>query len=233
MNLPTVSVPTFRTAIPSTGQKIQYRPFLVKEEKVLLMALEGGDVNEMTEATKNVIESCLITDKVDINKLTTFDVEYLLLQLRSKSVGEVVELSLGHTGDNECKAKTEVSVKLDDIKVKGVKKDRNIMVTDTIGVTIHYPSINDALILQSDDKDATFKLIARCIDVVFDQDNVYEDFTAEEMEQWLESLNQQQFDNISSFFDPLPSISHEVKWKCKECGQTDSFTIEGLQSFFM
>ena len=158
MALPSMAVPTFKTKIPSTGKEIQYRPFLVKEEKILLMALEGGDVNEMTEATKKIIQSCVISE-IDVESLATFDVEYLFMQLRGKSVGEIIKLIVGHTGDNPCEHKTEVKINIDDIKVVGVKKDRKITVTDQIGVVVNYPTMKGAELLQKDDSDAPLRLM--------------------------------------------------------------------------
>lgn len=232
MALPTIATPTFTTKIPSTGQEIEFRPFLVKEEKVLLMALEGGDPNEMMVATKKILQSCIISP-FDFDKLATFDVEYLFLKLRGKSVGEVIELRIGHTGDNQCKGKTDIKINIDDIKVDGVTKNMKIMVTDSIGVTVRYPSLKDVnSITGKSEAEGVFKLIAKCIEVVFDEENVYDDFGEEEIVQWLDSLNQKQFQKISDFFQNIPSLNHKVEWKCKECGQTDSFVIEGLHSFF-
>jgi hypothetical protein len=232
MALPSITTPTFKTTIPSTGQKIEFRPFLVKEEKILLMALEGGDASEMAEAMKKILTTCILDD-VDVDKLATFDVEYLFLKLRAKSVGEVIELRIGHTGDNKCDHKSEVKINIDDIKVSGVKKDKKVMMTDDIGVVLHYPSMSDVSKIKSDDKEAPFKIIASCIDMVFDANNVYEEFTQQEMEKWLESLSQTQFDNIAKFFNDLPVLKHKVEWTCEKCGEKDKFNIEGLASFFM
>lgn len=232
MTLPTITTPTFTTTIPSTGQEISYRPFLVKEEKILLMAMEGGDGAEMTQATKQILSSC-ITEDIDIEKLATFDIEYLFLQLRSKSVGEVIELRVGHTGEGvECDHKTDVEINIDDIVVEGIKVDKKIMVTDTIGIIAHYPTMQDVDGLDTSDVNTPFKLIVSCIDMVFDGDNVYEDFTADEMRDWLDGLNQEQFKKISDFFAEMPKLSHTVSWKCPKCGALDTFTIEGLSSFF-
>jgi len=232
MALPNMAVPTFKTKIPSTGKEVQFRPFLVKEEKILLMALEGGDIGEMTDATKKIIQSCLISE-VDVDSLATFDVEYLFMQLRGKSVGELIKMIVGHTGDNPCEHRTEVSINIDDIKVKGVKKDKKIAITDKIGVVVSYPTMKGAQMLQSEDPEAPFKLMASCIDMVYDADNVYDDFTLEEMVQWLEGLSKQQFEKITNFFQNIPKLEYKVEWTCPECKKKDSFVIEGLASFFM
>lgn len=232
MALPNIASPTFVTKIPSTGQDIEFRPFLVKEEKMLLMALEGQDTIEITRATKKIIESCVITE-IDVDKLATFDVEYLFLQLRGKSIGEVIELRVGHTEENSsCDHKTDIKINIDDIKVQGINTQNKIMITDQIGVKVRYPSLNDVTNLNFEDKDATFKIIASCIDVVFDADSVYDDFSGEEMVQWLEGLSQKQFDKIAAFFSTIPSLKYTVKWKCSKCKKEDHFDLEGLHSFF-
>ena len=231
MTLPIISTPKFTTDVPSTGETVHFRPFLVKEEKILLMAMEGGDANEMTEATKTILQNCIEED-IDINKLATFDVEYLFLKLRAKSVGEMIELRIGHTGDTSCEHKTEVSINIDDIKVEGVDTNNKIMVTDTVGIVVHYPSMMDVAHLDIDDKDTPFKIIASCIEMVFDGDNVYEEFSEQEMIQWLEGLSQSQFAKVSEFFSKMPKLSHKIEWKCEKCKKKDSFVIEGLASFF-
>lgn len=231
MALPVLTTPVFNTIVPSTGQKIEFRPFLVKEEKLLLIALESGDAMEIVAATKRILESCILTD-IKLDKLATFDVEYLFLQLRGKSVGEVVEIVVGHTGDTECTARTPVSINLDDIKVEGVTKDHKIMITDDIGVVVRYPSMDDVAGINGDDPESTFNIIAQCVDTVFDAENVYDEFTVEEVRAWLDGLSQTQFKKVADFFTNLPQLRHKVEWTCKECKQKDSFMVEGLQSFF-
>lgn len=232
MALPTLSIPTFKTTVPSTGERIEYRPFLVKEEKILLIALEGQEPGDMTDAIKKILQSCILTKGVDVNKLATFDVEYLFLQLRAKSVGELIEIKVGHTGDNECDHKTDVVINLDALKIEGIKKDKKIAVTDTIGVVVHYPSMSDIALIDQNDNSSMLKLIASCIDMVYDDENVYEEFTLDEMVEWLEGLNQTQFEKISTFFSDIPRLKYNVEWTCKKCKKKDSFVIEGLASFF-
>ena len=235
MALPRIATPTFRTIIPSTGKEIEYRPFLVKEEKMLLMALEGQDAKEMSLATKKILEACIMTPDVNIDKLATFDVEHLFLQLRGKSISEVIELRVGHTELVEgCDHKTDISINIDDVKVENINRNNKIMLTDTIGVVVRYPSMQDVLMLSGgvDDKDIAFSVMAACIDMVYDNDNVYDDFSHEEMKAWLEGLNQKQFDKVSKFFDDIPKLRYDVKWTCKKCKQEDHFMLEGLQSFF-
>jgi len=236
MSLPMMATPTFKTTIPSTGQEITYRPFLVKEEKILLMALEGGSGAEMANAAQQILQSCIVDD-INVNDITTFDMEFLFLQLRGKSVNEVIELRVGHTEGKECKHKTEVEINLDDIKVQGIKddKEKTIMLTDTVGVKVKYPTIDVVKSIsdgQKSNSETAFELIAKCIDVVFDEENVYDDYKEGEILEWLENLNQSQYAKLSVFFESLPKLKHDIEWTCKECGEKDSFEVEGLQSFF-
>jgi hypothetical protein len=230
MALPTISLPTYETKIPSTGQDIKYRPFLVKEEKILLMALEGRDKKEITIAIHEILKSC-IYDEVDFSKLPTFDIEYLFLMLRAKSVGEVISFRVGHS-NSECKHKTDIEIDLNEIQVAGEIKDGNIMLDDNVGIKMHYPTIS-SLDNKSADSTDILSLIADCIDVVFDKEDVYDDFTKEELIEWLGNLNQSQYKKINDFFNSAPKLTHTVQWKCKECGEVDEMTIEGLYNFFM
>lgn len=227
MALPSISTPEFSTQIPSTGEKIKYRPFLVKEEKLLLIAMEGGDQNEITESVVKILENCIISD-IDVKNLATFDIEYLFLKLRGKSVGEVITLQVMHPQNEECKHSTDVQVNIDDINVTGNISEGKIMLTDGVGVKMKYPSMSTVL----DGTEDTFDVIASCIDFIFDQDNVYNEFTDKELMDWIESLNQAQFKKISDFFEDMPKLSTEIEWKCEKCGKDDSIKLEGLQSFF-
>lgn len=231
MALPSISTPEFHTTIPSTGEKIVFRPFLVKEEKILLMALEGNDQQEITTAILNILNSCILSE-VDVSKLSTFDVEFLFLNLRGKSVGEVIEVKMGHT-DGECKALTDASIKIDDIGIVNEISDGKIMLTDDVGVKMRYPTVQDVAKLDMKNSDDTFGLIAQCVEFIFDQENVYNEFTQEEIIDWVGNLNQAQFKNIASFFENMPKLSYELKWKCDACGESETRTIEGLQGFFM
>jgi hypothetical protein len=232
MGLPSIATPHFSTTIPSTGQEVEYRPFLVKEEKILLMALEGKDQKEITKATENIIQSCIITD-IDINKLATFDIEFLFLRLRGKSVSEVVELKIGHTNDNDCKHKMDIEVDLEDINIQGEISDGKIMLDDTIGVKMRYPGLKDIHILEEQTSKSMFEVINSCIEYVYDKDNVYNEFTKKEIKDWVETLSQKQFEKLTNFFKEIPKLAHDVEWTCPECGEKDSIKLEGLQSFFM
>jgi hypothetical protein len=233
MALPSIATPEFKTVIPSTGESITYRPFLVKEEKILLMALEGGDVNEITNAIKKILKECVF-EELNVDELATFDVEFLFLQLRGKSVGEVVDLSMSHTYETECKHRTDVAVKLDEINLTGLRETTNIMVTDKIGVKLRYPTLKDSVSIDQNMKetDMLFKIIAKCIEYVFDEESVYNEFTEKEIEDWVSTLNQSQFKKIVDFFQEMPKLEKKVEWTCTKCGEKDEIMLEGLQSFF-
>jgi len=231
MALPALSSPEFITEIPSTKQKIKFRPFLVREEKILYMALEGGDPKEIQNATIKVLNDCILTPNVDASKLATFDVEYLFLQLRGKSVGESVDVVLRHT-DSECKETVNVSISLDDIKVVGEISDGKLMLTDNIGIKMKYPVAGDINKLQVEEGMNVFNSIAHMIDYIYDKETVYNDYSKEEIAEWLEQLNQKQFTLITEFMNNMPKLSHTVEWTCNVCGEKETIKLEGLQSFF-
>ena len=233
MALPLLVTPEFTTAIPSTGKEIRYRPFLVKEEKILLMAMEGKDQKEISNAVMKLLENCIVSKDVQVTKLTTFDIEYLFLKLRGKSVGEVVELNLGHMNNNKCEEKTPIQLNLDEIKVTGKISDGKIMITKDVGVKMRYPSLKDIIGTDLEDDESGYNLVQKCVEYVFDKDEVYSDFSEKEMKDWIESLGQEQFKKMADFLQKMPKLSHKVKWKCKACGEEESLTLEGLQSFFI
>ncbi len=232
MALPSLSAPEFLTKVPSTGEEIKYRPFLVKEEKILLMALEGNDQSEITNAIMRILGNCILSD-VDLNKLATFDVEYLFLKLRGKSVGEVIEVKVGHSNpDNPCTHRTEIDINIDAIEVAGEISDGKIQIDDNIGVKVRFAGMSDVDRIDTDSTSDLFKLISNCIEFVYDAENVYGDFTVKEMENWLEQLSSEQFSKITSFFNESPKLQHKVTWKCPECGEEDELILEGLAAFF-
>ena len=242
MALPRASVPEFLTKIPSTGQQIKFRPFLVKEEKILLIAMEGGDKKEIINATKNVLSSCIISEdseKIDVSKLTTFDVEFLFLRIRGKSVNETLSFTLKHHNKEnlkECNHATKIDLNIDDIEVVGDVHDGVIVLDEEtgVGVKMRYPDIDssDILLNFESESEAVFDLIAYCVDSVFDADEVYSDFTNEEMKEWIGSLKISQFKMLSDFIENTPKLKHDLKWKCGSCGKTETVVLEGLENFF-
>ena len=250
MALPTIVTPEYQCVIPSTGQEINYRPFLMKEEKLLLLAQEAGDVNEQTQSISKVLQSCVLTDNVEINNLATFDLEYIFLKLRSKSVGEIIDFKLKHqelagptgTLESVCTHETPVKVNIDEIKVPELKLDKKINITDDIGVVLRYPTFQDLIDLETPDAldmdsvDTTeniFQLIIRCVEYVYDKENVYNEFTEQEMSDWVGNLGQEQFQKITTFYENIPKLEHEIKWTCPECKKEETLLLEGLQSFFI
>lgn len=232
MALPKLVTPEFETIIPSTGQTISYRPFLVKEEKVLMIAMESGEERDLFNAGKQILNSCILTPGIEIDKLCSFDFEYLFLQLRSKSVGEVIDFKMTHK-DKECQHYSEVKVNLNDVKVNTESiPENNIWLNDNIGITLRFPSISDLTQVDINNTDQVFDLLTKCVVNVFDKENLYDDFTKKELIEFLESLSQPQFQKIYGYVQSMPKLSHEVKWKCEECGEEDSYVVEGLGSFF-
>jgi hypothetical protein len=235
MALPNISTPEFITQIPSTGEEIKFRPFLVREEKLLLMALEGEDQDEIQNAIMKILEGCILTP-VDMKNLAMFDVEFLFLQLRGKSVGEVIELQVGHQdSESECKHRTDVKLKIDDIKVQGEIPESKVMLTDDIGVKLKFLSVADMTSIPDyeDDTEKMFAIINKGIEYIFDEESVYNEFTDAEINEWVNTLNQSQFQKIVDFVEKMPKLKHELTWKCEKCGKEENITLEGLQSFFM
>lgn len=235
MALPKMVVPKFFTTIPSTKEKVAFRPFLVKEEKALLLALESTDENSMVDAIKETISACVET-KTNIEKLPFFDLEYLFLQIRAKSVGEEAKFQYRHAGGvnregKPCEAVTDVVVKLDEVKTEEDPKHTNkIMLTDTVGVIMRYPTIETMKELVTKRND--FEVVSRCIESVFDENDMYEPENTQDAIQFMESLNSSQFAKIVEFFETMPKMKHTVTYNCKGCGQEDTVTFEGIADFF-
>ena len=241
MALPSITAPEYSTTIPSTEQKITYRPFLVKEEKLLLIAQESGENQEQVLAVAKILAACITTPDIKVGEFATFDLEYLFLKLRSKSVGEIVQLSIPHQSpaepsgnlENSCTHKTLVDINLEDIKVLPDIPERKIQLTDNIGVSLKFPTFQN--LVDTDDLNKTeylFDILTKCVEYVYDKDTVYSDFTQEEMSEWIDGLGQQQFQKISEFYENIPRVKHLVEWKCPACDKEESLTLEGLESFF-
>lgn len=235
MALPKVAIPKFSVNLPSTEQKISFRPFLVKEEKALLMAAQSEDESAMIDAVKDVVSAC-VDENIDASKLPFFDVEYLFLNIRAKSVGEVIDLEYRHSqginykGD-ECEASTPVKVNLEEVKVQKLDDHTNkVMLTDTMGVELKYPTINNFNeVAKGEDE---LKLLANCIKCVFDDDNVYDPDNLQDSVEFIEGLNSEQFGKLMNFFNTMPKLRHKITYKCVGCGQEDTVELEGLSDFF-
>lgn len=235
MSLPKLVAPKFSIQLPSTGQVVFYRPFLVKEEKALLIAGETGDIRLQVQAIKDALSACVYD--VDISKLPYYDIEYLFLNLRAKSVGEEIRYSYRHrNGINrsgeKCEASTEVAVQLDDIKVQtNPEHTSKFMLDDKYGVIMRHPTIDDVIALSGKDIVET-EAIARCIESVFDSETVYPSSTLKEAMDFVEGLNTAQYEKLAKWFDTMPVLRHTFKYTCSGCGEESEVTYEGVSDFF-
>ena len=219
MPLPKISTPTYHLVLPSIEKEITYRPFLVKEEKLLVLALESEDTKQITTAIKAVIKACILTKGIKVDTLPTFDIEYLFLNIRGKSVGESIDVNVICPDDK--KTQVQVTIDLDDIKVtKSENHTNQIKVDDNIMIEMKYPSLNEFIKSNFDFKDGSqmdqsFELIAQCIDKIYTEDEVWaaEDCTKKEINEFLESMNSSRFKGIEEFFTTMPKLSHTVKVK--------------------
>ena len=238
MPLPKISTPTYELELPSSGQTVKYRPFLVKEEKVLVIALESEDNKQITNAIKAVLKSCIQTRGVKVEHLPTFDIEYLFLNIRGKSVGEELEVNVICPDDEETQVKTTIN--LDDIQIeKDEKHTKQIKLDDTLMMEMKYPSLeqfikNNFDFDEKNQMDQSFELIATCIDKIYNEDEVWAtaDCTKKEVNEFLESMNSSQFKEIETFFETMPKLSHTIKVTNPQTKVESDVVLEGLASFF-
>ncbi len=239
MPLPKISTPTYELVLPSTEQTVKYRPFLVKEEKVLLIALEGENTKEITNAIKAVIKSCVLTKGIKVESLPTFDIEYLFLNIRGKSVGETIEVNLICPDDGITEVKKEIPI--DDIQIQRTDGHSNqIKLDDNIMMEMKYPSLEQFIKNNFDfsdnanQMDQSFELIGTCIDKIYTEEEVWStaDCTKKELTEFLESMNSSQFKEIENFFETMPKLSHSVKITNPKTKKESDVVLEGLASFF-
>lgn len=240
MALPKIDTPIYELDLPLSKKHVRFRPFLVKEQKNLLMAMESGDSKSIEQNVKQVLNNCTVTENIDIEKLPVLDVEYYFLNLRARSVGEVVENK--YRCDNQvdgsaCGNIMETSLNLLDIKIEGIKEnDGVIQLTDTISIKLKYPefSVINKLSKLTDVSDIAFEMIAESVEYIFDGEQFYyaKETTTEELVEFIESLNQQQFAKIEDFFANLPKLEKKIEMKCSRCGFEHKLDVEGLESFF-
>jgi hypothetical protein len=232
MTLPKIVTPTYELEIPSSKEKITYRPFLVKEEKILLLAQEAEKDSEMLLALKQIINNCTY-EKVEVEKLPMFDLEYIFLQIRAKSVGEVVDLKLLCEDDGETYA--DVRVNLDEVDVEFTEGHSNsIQLTDEVGIIMSYPQINMMDLSSDSGTENVFGIIKNSINQITEGETVYEraDFTEKDINEFLDSLTTEHFNLIQEFFETMPRLRHEVKFKNPKTKKQNKITLEGLNSFF-
>jgi len=238
MPLPKIATPTYELELPSTGETIKYRPFLVKEEKVLVIALESEDTKQITTAIKTVIKNCILTKGIKVESLPTFDIEYLFLNIRGKSVGEVIEVNIVCPDDEETPAKVEIN--LDDIKVQKDESHTNkIKLDDEIMMEMKYPSLDEFIknnfdLENGNEMDQSFELIASGIDTIYTSDEVWtaSDCTKKEIREFIDSMNSSQFKEIEKFYATMPKLSHTVKVLNPKTKVESDVVLEGLASFF-
>ena len=239
MPLPKISTPTYELELPSSGKKIKYRPFLVKEEKILIMALESEDSKQITNAIIQILNECILTRGVKVSNLATFDIEYLFLNIRSRSVGETIEVNVICPDDNE--TRVEVEVDIDSIKVKKDPTHKNIIkLDDTLSMKLKYPSItefiNDNFEVSDDDNSVqkSLDMIISSIDMIYNNEESWssKDCTKKELREFIDQLNTKQFKQIENFFTTMPKLSHVIPVKNPNTGVESEVVVEGLAGFF-
>ena len=238
MPLPKVNTPTYELVLPSTGKKLKYRPFLVREEKILIMALESEDVKQITEAVMEILESCILTKGFKLDSLATFDLEYLFLNVRSKSVGETVEINVTCPDDN--KTTVSMSIDLDTIKVVKDKKHKNtVKLDDSLSLKLKYPSVvqfveNNFEASEKSEVTNTLDMIVSCIDTIYTEEESWDasESTKKELEDFVDQLNTKQFKLIEDFFATMPKLSHKIEVVNPNTGKKNTILLEGLAAFF-
>ena len=232
MALPRIDTPTYQLTLPSTQEKIDFRPFLVKDQKIIMMAQETQDESQMIRAMSDLVKSCT-NNKIDIDKLPIFDVEYMFLKIRGKSVGETVEINLICPDDNETQVPTKIN--LDDIQVQMTVGHNNIInITDKIKMELRYPIYDDATQVGGlETTDGVFKLLNKCISKIVYGDTEYNrvDITDKDIEEFLEQLNTEQFQKIVEFFNTMPKLRHVIPVKNPKTQVESEVVVEGLASF--
>tara|TARA_R100000152_G_C6689404_1_gene121390 strand:- start:63 stop:788 length:726 start_codon:yes stop_codon:yes gene_type:complete len=240
MPLPTITTPTYELSLPSTGKKIKYRPFLVKEEKILILALETRDQNQITNAVKDVLKKCVITRGIKIDDLPTFDIEYLFLNIRAKSIGEDINMIV--TCPDDRKTEVDVTVYVDEIKViKSKEHVKDITLDKDMTLRMKYPSLNQFIETNFDTKeesqttvDKTFQLIADCMDTVYTKEDAWDskDYSPNERLEFIEQLSSKQFKQVEKFFATMPKLSHTIEVTNPNTKKKSKIVLEGLADFF-
>jgi hypothetical protein len=242
--LPKLDIPIFETKLISSGQTVNFRPFLVKEQKLLLMVNQNNDVKESIKVVKQVLKNCIVDD-INIDDLPSFDLEWMFLNLRAKSVNEIVDLKYqcnnivkSESGENEqCSSVEKFQIKLLDIKpTKGENHTNKIQLSEKLGIVMKYPTFE--MIAKLDNKsenEVLMDLLINCIDYVYDEDNIYrtKDSTKEEIIEFIDSMQQKDLEKIQDFFETAPKLKHTINFGCKKCGYKEDIPVEGLQNFFI
>ena len=239
MPLPKINTPTYELAIPSTGKKIRYRPFLVKEEKILIMALESEDIKQITDAIVEILSECILTKGVKVLELATFDIEFIFLNVRAKSVGEMIDVNV--TCPDDGKTQVQMEIDIDSIKVQKDKKHSNLVkIDEKLSMKMKYPSIQQFVQNNFDikdtgpDVDQSLTMITTCIEQIYTEEESWSasDSTSDELKEFVEQMNTKQFKEIEGFFTTMPKLSHTVKVKNPKTKVESEVVLEGLASFF-
>jgi len=239
MPLPKINTPTYDLTLPSTGKKIKYRPFLVREEKILIMAMESEDMSEITNAIVQILSDCIISKDVKVESLATFDIEYLFLNVRAKSVGETVDVNITCPDDGE--TQVEMSINIDSIKVQKTRGHKNIIkLDDDLSMKLHYPSLEQFVENNFETAEGvsevgqSLSMITSCVDMIYNAEESWEasDYSKKELDEFIEQLNTKQFKQIEKFFTTMPKLSHKIAVKNPETGVESEVVLEGLASFF-
>ena len=237
MPLPKINTPTYELSLPSNGKKIKYRPFLVREEKILIMALETENQKQITDAVVEILDACIMTRGIKVQNLATFDIEYIFLNVRSKSVGETINVNIICPDDE--KTSVEIPIDLETIKVKKDKSHTNIVkIDDNLSLKLKYPSMEQFIENNFESTDETIKntmkLITSSIDMIFSEEESWNasESTEKELEEFIEQLNSKQFQTIEKFFDTMPKLSHKVKVTNPKTNVESTVILEGLAAFF-
>ena len=238
MPLPKIATPTYELVLPSSERKIKFRPFLVKEEKILILAMESQDTKQIANAVKNVISQCILTKGIKVEKLSTFDIEYLFLNIRGKSVGEEIEVMI--TCPDDGKTQVPALINIDSIKVqRNDEHERDIVLDEQFTLRMKYPSLNEFIknnFASAEDMnvDDTFDLVASCIEQVYSEEESWSssDCTKKELKDFLERLDSKQFKMVEKFFETMPKLSHTVTVTNPNTKKECKIVLEGLQNFF-
>jgi hypothetical protein len=241
MALPTLTVMKHDLTIPSTGEQIRFRPFLVKEEKILMMAMQSGKTKDMLRALTDIVKSC-VEGEIDVSKLATFDIEYIFLQLRARSIGDKIEISYSEP-DILCENKEkqscifEVEINIDDLEIVKNENHKSLIdITETIKMKLKYPDLMQGQLMgEMDNVDNIFKMIRSSIDYIMNGEEMHKasDYTEKEVDDFLNSLSSEQFKKVTAFFETMPKLTKEVTAKCNQCGQEQTKVLEGIQDFFI
>lgn len=239
MPLPKINTPVYDLVLPSTGKKIKYRPFLVREEKILLIAMESENMKDITNSIVQILSDCIITENVKVESLSTFDIEYLFLNVRARSVGETVDVTITCPDDNE--TQVEMAIDIDTIKIQKTRGHKNIIqLDDKLFMKLRYPSLDQFVENNFEtgqvvsEVGQSLSMITSCIDIIYNEEESWEaaNFSKKELDEFVEQMNTKQFKQIEKFFTTMPKLSHKILVKNPNTGKESEVVLEGLASFF-